>query len=69
MSFFWPVVCKLELYSVRPRLQYLRKVVSAVKLLKKINIARIIGPGNIKLTIDPILAPKIAAGKITVMIL
>ena len=47
----------------------MRKAVIVVKLLNKMKTTRIIGPGKIKFTIDPMLAPKIAAGKITVIIL
>ena len=50
-------------------LQYFRKAVIVVILVTITKSTRIIGPGITKLTIDPILAPIIAAGSVNVMIL
>ena len=40
-----------------------------MKDVTKMKMARMIGPGRTRLTIEPMLAPTIAAGSINVMIL
>ena len=50
-------------------MQYLRKAVIVVILVTMTKSTRIIGPGITKLTIEPMLAPMIAAGKVSVIIL